>query len=464
MQTDITRQASASAYMNSSFRERIYAFVKEPYLAIVDSYGVNTSELLKHIFNARRINRNYYQALFLPSLFFWGFIILVFISEGESLESGGTLIGLIAYMIAYSIVLTRDSKERSFLKKNFYKDTYNPNFEFDKTNSHLINKFQKRLSGNLVVYSGYSPFVGSGIDVGGWSFVVDTDKGKKVMDKRLSPIDFQLSEIYAQVDDEIEGLNIPNLMVKDKVFINGKKIRGNSDLLPNKLGSPTNNVSQEFIEEVMNEDDKEARFYRVIQVTDWGGDLVLTSFLRFQKSYKSLFVENNYFILPPISEEFKAIDSIKETSGFKHLIGWLTGMLFVALGHSFISIFKVLGYISEVFSEITGGQEKAMREIVKTSPDYDYGARTSIREAISQTQYSQHFQKLDKERYIKTIEKRIFNLIGDFLDSKNIDTSEFKERETNILNQGVIVTGGNLSGENIAVGKGSKIDFGKKNK
>jgi hypothetical protein len=26
---------------------------------------------------------------------------------------------------------------------------------------------------NVVIYSGFSPFVGSGIDVGGWSFAVD---------------------------------------------------------------------------------------------------------------------------------------------------------------------------------------------------------------------------------------------------------------------------------------------------
>ncbi len=463
MQTDITRQASASAYMNSSFREKIFAFVKEPYLAVVDSYGINTSELLKHIFNARRIDRSYYQILFLPSLFLWGVIIFAFISEGE-ISVEGLLVGLVAFIIAYAIALTKDLNQKSFLRNNLYKNTYNPDFEYKKTNSHLIKKFQNRVSGNLTVYSGYSPFVGSGIDVGGWSFVIDIDKGKRVMDKRLTPLDFDLSEIYSELDDEIESLNIPNITVTDKVFINGKKVRGNPNLLPNILEHPVNNVSQEFIKEVMNENTKEARFYRVIQVTDWGGDLVLTAFLRFQKSCKSLFVENNYYILPPISEEFKTVDSIKETSGFRHFVSRLIEMLLVTLGHSLLSIFKVLGYVNEVFSETFGGQEKATKKVVITSPDYDYGATTSIRESISQTLYSQHFQKLDKERYMKIIEKRIFNLICEFLDSKNIDTSEFKERETNILNQGVIVTGGNLSGENIAVGKSSKIDFSKKSK
>ena len=75
-----------------------------------------------------------------------------------------------------------------------------------------------------------------------------------------------------------------------------------------------------------------------------------------------------------------------------------------------MSIFSVFGYINEVISSIFGGKESVMRKLVKSSPDFDYGAETSIREAVSQLLYSQHFQKLDKERYFKIIEKRIFNM------------------------------------------------------
>lgn len=458
MQSDITRQVSANVYSNSSLRNKIYEFAKDPYHAVVNSYGMDTSELLKHTFNARKKRRNYYQFLFLPAIILWGFIILIFVSEGEILEGGAFLIGFISFVISYIIVLIYDVNQRNFLKNNLYKDSYNPDFEYTSSNSHLIEKFNKKTSGNLVIYSGYSPFVGSGIDIGGWSFVVDIDKGKKELNRRLSPKDFDISEIYARVDDEIESLNIPNSSVTDKVFINGKKIRNNPEILPNKLGHPSNNVSQEYLEKVMKETNTDARFYRVIQVNDWEGDLILTAFLRFQKSEKSLFVENNYYLLPPVSEDLKTIDKIKEESGIRHFLGWIFSLFFITLGHTFMSIFRVLGYINEVISSIFGGKESVMRKLVKSSPDFDYGAETSIREAVSQLLYSQHFQKLDKERYFKIIEKRIFNMLEDFLDSKNIDSSEFKERETSILNNGVLVTGGNLKADNIAVGKKSKIN------
>ena len=58
--------------------------------------------------------------------------------------------------------------------------------------------------------------------------------------------------------------------------------------------------------------------------------------------------------------------------------------------------------------------------------------------------------------YLRLTERQILNGIIDFLDSKNIDTSDLKKREQVILNEGVIMTGGNVVAENIIVGKNAK--------
>lgn len=462
MQTDITRQVSASVYNDTILRDKIYHFVKQPYNAVIHPFGINVKELLKHIFNARKMERNYYQLLFLPALIFWILVFINLATEGPIFDGLALLIGFIVFVILFIIVSVHDINLKKFLKTNLHKNSYKSNFDYNGSNSELITKFLNRVSDNVIFYSGYSPFVGCGIDIGGWSFVVDIDKGKSILDKRLQPNQFELIEMYNVIENEINGLNIPNLTVSDKVFINGKYIRDNRDFLPDILGCPINKIPQKYIDLAINNNLKDARFYKVIQVVDWEGDLIFTSFLRLQKNEKNLFVENNYYLLPPISSTLKSIDTLKENSGISYYISFVIMAFFKSIFLSVFSIIKVIGYVFEVFSEMFGGQTAAMRKIVKTSPDYDYGAETSIREAISQTQYSQHFQKLDKERYFKMIEKRLFNLIGNFLDSKNIDASEFKERETSILNQGVIVTGGNIKSENIAVGKSSKIKFGKK--
>lgn len=458
MQSDITRKISASVYLNASWRDFFFNFAKDRYQAIVESPGLDTQELLKHVLNARREERTYYQRLFFPSIIFWCFFIIAIATGGAILNNGVyIIIAIIAFFASYAIVLLYDVQKNSFLQKNLTKDSYNPSFNYEKSDINLLSAYQKRAGGNVVFYSGYSPFVGCGVDIGGWSFVVDLDKGKKVLDKRLNPLNFEESELYSAISDEIRGLNMPNLSITDKVFINGKKIRNNRELLPNILGHPINNVSDNYMLSVMNNDSKDARFYKVIQIIDWDGDLILTSFLRVQKNEKSIFIENNFCLLPPIGSNFEEIDKIKQYSGIKHFISWATGLIFITIGHTLLSIVKIISNIGEAISNVFGGKEVVKQKIVKSSPDYDYGAYTSLRGSASQQYYSQHFQKLDQERYFKIIEKRIFNLITDFLDNKNIDTSEFKEREASILNQGVIMTGGNLTGENIAIGKDSKI-------
>ena len=331
MQSDITRQVSASVYQDAPLREKIFNFAKDSYHAVVDTFGLNSIEVLKHVLNARREERNYNQRLFLPAIMLWVIIFMILASAGEALEESSSVFSaFVVFCIAYRIVILRDINQRDFLKNNLSKDSYNSNFHYDKSNSYLISHFHNRIGGNAVFYSGFSPFVGSGLDIGGWSFVIDIDKGKKIMDRKFSPSSFEEAELYSAISQEIDDLKIQTLSIYDKVFINGNKIRNNRELLPNILGHPVNNVSREYIELVMNNDIKDARFYKVIQVVDWEGDLVLSAFFRLQKNEKSLFIENNYFLLPPIGDNLKAIDRTKEHSGIRYFIGWIVG-LFVSL-------------------------------------------------------------------------------------------------------------------------------------
>jgi hypothetical protein len=465
MKSDITRQLSASVYQNSSLRDQILNFVKDNHRAIINSNGLDIGEILKHTFNAKRVERKYFIGLFLPAIIFWVGILLA-LGGGLMKEDIMLLSTYWAFVVSYIIVIVRDINSRNFLKQNLSKYSYNDDFQYsdNKKNLESINSFINRISGNVIFYSGYSPFVGCGIDIGGWSLVVDIDKGKREIDQKSTPISFEVSELYSTISKEINSLRLPNLTVQDKIFINGKTIRNNRELLPNELAHPVQNISTIYKEAVMNNSVRDARFYKVFQIIDWEGDLILSTFFRLQKDEKTLFIENNYFLIPPIKEEFKAIDTVKVHSGIKYYFVWLGELFFRTFIHTIWSIIKVSGYAMEKVNEIFESEKSAMLKLVRSSPDFDYGASTSIREEVSQPNYAQYFQKLDKERYLKTIEKRLFNLIGDFLDEKNIDSSEFKEREIGILNHGVIITGGKLISENITVGKKSKINLGNNEK
>jgi hypothetical protein len=93
---------------------------------------------------------------------------------------------------------------------------------------------------------------------------------------------------------------------------------------------------------------------------------------------------------------------------------------------------------------------------MKRNPRFNFGAVTSIRELGMENYYRVYFQQLDKERHVKTIEQCTIDAIVEFLETHNIDTSDIRDRRSAILNNGVIVAGGDLHAENMAVGSGAK--------
>jgi hypothetical protein len=119
--------------------------------------------------------------------------------------------------------------------------------------------------------------------------------------------------------------------------------------------------------------------------------------------------------------------------------------------------FRVAGAILSPLSRLS--ERGRIRQAIARNPRFNFGAVTSIRELGMQNYYRAHFQQLDKERHVKTIEQCTIDAIVDFLGDHNIDTSDIKDRRSAILNNGVIVAGGELKADNIAVGKGAKAAF-----
>jgi hypothetical protein len=74
--------------------------------------------------------------------------------------------------------------------------------------------------------------------------------------------------------------------------------------------------------------------------------------------------------------------------------------------------------------------------------------------------YRRYFQRLDREMYVKTLEQRLLDAIIQFLDEHNVDVSDLVERQTTILNNGVMLSGGTIQAESLAVGTGARARAG----
>ncbi|MFE9427183.1 hypothetical protein ACFYNO_29920 [Kitasatospora sp. NPDC006697] len=88
------------------------------------------------------------------------------------------------------------------------------------------------------------------------------------------------------------------------------------------------------------------------------------------------------------------------------------------------------------------------------------GSRVSIREEASQAWSKVQLEKTDVLGRMKTIEERLLHATGDFLFSKDVDVSAFKDRALQIINSGIFNFGDNNNFSNNALGDSAQVAVG----
>jgi hypothetical protein len=323
-------------------------------------------------------------------------------------------------------------------------------------------KLQQRLEqiaafgqGNVTVYSSYIPFVGSGFPVEAWSIALDRHRATE---GRVAE-SFTALEIHDFVLDRMRDVHPANLEIRDRVFVDGRDIRGDRRFLPTELSVPKSQVDLSLVRSLTLEPEDRARTYLSFQLSGWRGQLVLSTFLRFVVTPQELFVEVSHSLLTPVRDEFQEVDrllpqpTLRQAAriGGRSLLR-LPGRLLRAPG-AVGSL--LLGPIS------TARRTARQRREILGALRFDYGAPMSPRETASDPQYQRYFQALDKDLYLKVLEKRLLQTLVAFYDLKGIDTAELIERQSTIQNHGVYVAGGgSLIAGSVAAGAGARATSG----
>lgn len=444
--TETTRYLCAAAYLDMQFRNQVIErVVEEKHKSFGISYGVDLVTIVKHCLAARsrKTTRDILLAvLFISTLFFI-----------RALDNPGVLI--LSFIVAWAIVFVEMISTRyGVVAKHLLRGNFNPDFvniQPDPRIEKTLEDIAKEQNSNAVVYSGFSPFVGSGFDLDGWSFALNIHKGKESAGRVLEPLPFQVEELYGYLTNAVGELELDGLSIEDKLYVNGQEIRDDQRFLSDPLERPNTQVDPSLINTFIENPTQAVRHYKSIQVVGWKGELVLSIFLRFSKTKQSLFAEASYLLLPPLREEYHKVDSIHPTPTLRTKIELLYQCVFTT---PFLWAFSPVIVLSKILRSFGWWrQDRENKRIIKGNLTFDYGATTSIRESASSPAYRRYFQKLDKEMYLKIIERQILDSIIEFVDGKNIDTSDLKDRQTTILNNGVIVSGGSIKAESLAVGE-----------
>ncbi|MFI6815678.1 hypothetical protein ACIBG7_24960 [Nonomuraea sp. NPDC050328] len=451
--SEVTRHLCCAAQSDEWFAQKLVSLVvRQPRRGIAMSPGVDIVAVLRHACSARR--RRALRDLVLTVINLPAIILslscLVIAGMTVSLRPLQMIPPVLVVSLVVSTVVT-------FLYRLSYNHAitgslHRRNFAASKApqprSSVLRNRIaeiERQAHGNITIYRGFKPFRGYGKVIGGWSFAIDITKPREPYKDCVL---FDVHEIRDHVQRQVEALEWLGLRVEERIFVSGRDGQAFIDA----GGRPRALVESDEVRQLLTKLDNRARPYTVIRLVGWDGELALTIFLRFVVVKRNLFIEASHSILTPLKDRFRGHDQLKRVEGWGYL--W-EALRSIRLFCRPMSAFPHLAERLDDMRALSEGTEAF------EDPSFDHGVFFSIREWASDERYQRYFQKLDSEMYTKVVEQRIFDALVQFLDDHRIDTGELVQRQTTILNNGVMVTGnGSISAQNIAAGLGAQAGRG----
>ena len=413
--------------------------------AIVVSDGVDMGLVLTHCLDARRRAR-------IRHLLLWGVIAFSLIVAAILGPEDAIMAAIVYVSLAWAILFWSMWTEHQLVVK-LLKSNFNPNcvdYQPDAEAQEAIESVNAAQQNRAVVYSGFTPFVGAGVALGGWSFAADTQKACQDLGPQRA-LPFHARELYAAIDECLNGIDWRSAAVEDRIFVHGSDVTGDSRLLPDPTERPRAIADPSLIDSYVDAASNSVRHYKHFRLVAWDGELILSLFIRVTKPGRDLFVEANYFLLTPVRESFRKLDKINPHRIWKRV----ATTAFEALALTAVWPLSALQLLETV------GKWRERREIrarIREDATFDRGAVSSIREMYASNEYHRYFQKLDKEMYYKVLDKHVLDAIVEFLNERNIDTSDLRQRQQYIMNAGVIVSGGGsvINQGAMSVGEGSR--------
>jgi hypothetical protein len=441
----------------------------KPFKAKNPEVGINIDLVAKHAENAYWYHLKF--TLLAAGLTLLGIILWINAQQTSLSYDGTRLSGLLIAVTTFLIIWKSRYSDRKIVLDNFSKISYNPNYKIEKNFlERNLTQQEERTKQNVIIFGGYFPFLGAGKKIGNWNFVIDTTTPSKSFNVKFSkPEDINIDELYKSVAEDIRKKNLPNIAGEYILFADGKELN-NSFLLPTRVGEPINNLDPHLL---FKEGHKglydEFRTYYRIKYYDSIRATLFSTYLRFSEVGKEIFVECSFFALPPIDENIYDIDKLPLYDNLLGLKAGVWAIVFSIISFEFVMpganpelVFVILSTITfgplliifiGWFVEFIANWKLGRR--IKKGETHNYGNFKTFRELIASPNYKNYFSAQDIIMIRDIIEKTMIYSIADLLQSKGIDSSFLREDLISFVNQGIMMYGGKLEAEQVAVGKGA---------
>ena len=173
-------------------------------------------------------------------------------------------------------------------------------------------------------------------------------------------------------------------------------------------------------------------------------DIMLSAFLHIAVEGRMLYGQFVTTMLPPIRAQFRAVDYLPSLP--------LPSLLWRVLretNHGLApAVLLALPNCARTFTHMIKVAVMASGQRPLQQARFDYGAKISARELAAEPDFDTFMQALDADKYTRLIERRINETVLDYLVNEcGVDVSAYREQLLAIVNSGVIITGGTISGQ-----------------
>jgi hypothetical protein len=444
--TEVTRLMCAAAYLDGTFAQDVVDEVlDEHHRAVHIPPGIDIATVAKHCVAACR-QKIVRDVLLTADLLLT--VVLAVVTES-------VLWLALGFLIAWAIVLWDIwSATYNVVVKRLNPLVFGSHAApepSDPEHARRIAELSTERGGNLTVYSGFLPFPGAGLRAGGWSVVVDLRRGKDTSGRRTDPVAPTVIELYSGVRQALSELKMANVQIKDRLFVSGSDIREDRTVLPDPLKRPLSRVDPGVIGHYVTSPTHRIRHYQCTEIVDWRGELVVSLYLRFAIRGGRLFCELSRFVLVPLREEFHRLDHLGGRLRSHDVLSMATRSFFLTPGLSLRAprvVLKPLRRSRELADSV---------KRVEEDPFFDYGAPVTALDRARSSSYRRYFQMLDKEMYVKVLERTVLDTIVEILDAHGVDTADLTESRSTIINNGIMMSQGTVQADNVAVGSGASI-------
>jgi len=307
---------------------------------------------------------------------------------------------------------------------------------------------------NVVLFRGESsPFVGSGVNVDSWHLTIDISKRVAPAHARGAAASVQYLGRPLQ-PDEITGGDLqsyllaamPPRITPRPSAGNRLYVRGGSNALSVPLfrigptqadriealnfRRPITRVSQDVIQHYLDAQNEGARTYTCFTHSAWGGQVVVTLFVRAFVSNQTLFIEGLVYALRPLSQQFYAVRGLPTDRRAE-----ASTIFRSTLPEAFSELFQAP---IRLLKARRGGRadaatSAAIEDEIVGRRDIDFGALSSLRERVANYNLADQFAAMDERMYYQIFNRRAIECIGAYLEAKHVDLAEFNGQAGSII-------------------------------